>query len=200
MRYWASTSRLGTDTAFSEDLLKIGRKLVTKLWNAANLVAKAVEGSDEALAAPEGMEILDRWIISRLHHAVKLATEAFERFEYAEARVALEDFFWNDFCDNYLELVKARAYEKDASALITLQRCLHGVLKLFAPFIPHVTEEIYTALFQNEAARTGFYPCAQPVACSRELSTRSSCRGSGSGVPYLAQHCAQSKVRSGCFH
>ncbi|MBV8938701.1 MAG: valine--tRNA ligase, partial [Alphaproteobacteria bacterium] len=159
VRYWASTSRLGQDTAFSEELLKIGRKLTTKLWNASNFVSLQLEKLKErpGSAAQEvrgGIisKPLDVWILSRLHGAAARATAEFERFEYCDARVAVEDFFWNDFCDNYLELVKLRAYEGDASALHTLFHCLHAVLRLFAPFVPHVTEEIFSHLFAGHGS------------------------------------------------
>ena len=152
VRYWASTSRLGADTAFSEDLLKIGKKLVGKIWNASNFISQLPKPETPGTAATE---MLDLWILSRLGRAVTKATEAFETFEYADARVAIEDFFWNDFCDNYLELVKARAYGNaifsgtagQQSASYTLELCLDVVLRLFAPFVPHVTEDIYTHLF-----------------------------------------------------
>ena len=167
VRYWASTSRLGADTAFSEDLLKIGRKLVTKLWNATqfaslNLVklTEAPTTAREDMANARISETLDRWILTRLARAVTKATEAFETFEYADARVAIEDFFWNDFCDNYLELVKTRAYgeasdQPPRSALITLHHCLNTLLKLFAPFVPHITEELFSHIFDAEYAATG---------------------------------------------
>ncbi|MDX2073241.1 MAG: valine--tRNA ligase [Alphaproteobacteria bacterium] len=160
VRYWASTSRLATDTAFSEDLLKIGKKLVGKIWNASNLIAQLPAASEQT---PAKLEVLDRWILSRLHVAVSKATAAFEQFEYCDARVAIEDFFWNDFCDNYLELVKARAYNEgagQASALYTLQTCLEAVLRLFAPFVPHVTEEIYSHLFPAKGSihQRGMWP------------------------------------------
>lgn len=182
VRYWASTSRLGTDTAFSEDLLKIGRKLVNKLWNAsqfASLNLDKLQGTPSTATqdAKSGIisEQLDLWILSRLNIAVTKATKAFEEFEYCDARVAIEDFFWNDFCDNYLELVKARAYgtsscgeqsestgsratEKDPvqpygsqdSALYTIYHCLDAILRLFAPFVPHITEELYSYIFADK--------------------------------------------------
>ncbi len=151
VRYWASTSRLATDTAFSEDLLKIGKKLVGKIWNASNLIAQLPAAPTDGTVT----EMLDKWIISRLHIAVTKATNAFEEFEYCDARVAIEDFFWNDFCDNYLELVKSRAYNDgagQASALTALTLCLDAVLRLFAPFVPHVTEEIYAHLFVGKGS------------------------------------------------
>src|SRR5262249_24580069 len=136
VRYWASTSRLGADTAFSEDLLKIGRKLVTKLWNASNfaslnldkLTGKPTTAAGDRKSGPLP-EPLALWMPSRLHQCVKKATQEFERFEYCDARVAIEDFFWNDFCDNYLEMVKARAYGEtesgnQQSAVYTIHHCL----------------------------------------------------------------------------
>ena len=168
VRYWASTSRLGTDTAFSEDLLKIGRKLVTKLWNASNFAALNL---DKLAGAPTTAQQdtlsgiisqpLDLWILSRLKQCISKATKEFEVFEYCDARVAIEDFFWNDFCDNYLELVKARAYGEGSdtkaqqSALYTIYHCLETLLRLFAPFVPHVTEELYSHIFDERFAKTG---------------------------------------------
>jgi valyl-tRNA synthetase len=166
VRYWASASRLGADTAFSEDLLKIGRKLVGKIWNASqfaalNLDKLKIKPTSAAKDVKNGLisEPLDLWILSRLHRTVHKATPEFERFEYSDARVAIEDFFWNDFCDNYLELVKARSYGEvpgnQQSALCTLYHCLNALLKLFAPFVPHVTEEIYSHLFADDYAKHG---------------------------------------------
>ena len=166
VRYWASTSRLATDTAFSEDLLKIGRKLVTKLWNACNFAAlnlTHIQGTPSSAAGDynKGLinETLDIWILSRLHQCIAKATQEFDRFEYCDARVAIEDFFWNDFCDNYLELVKMRAYDEQSagqqSARYTLYHCLETVLRLFAPFVPHITEELYSHIFESRYDKAG---------------------------------------------
>lgn len=169
VRYWASTSRLGTDTAFSEDLLKIGRKLVNKLWNAsqfASLNLSKIEGTPTTAAqdAKNGKIncALDLWILSRLNQCVTKATKGFDEFEYCDARVAIEDFFWNDFCDNYLELVKARAYNESGegganqqSALYTIYHCLDALLRLFAPFVPHIAEELYSHIFDDKYVKLG---------------------------------------------
>jgi valyl-tRNA synthetase len=168
VRYWASTSRLGADTAFSEDLLKIGRKLVNKIWNASQFAAINLDKLDgkptTATADTQSGKItasLDLWVLSRLQKAVAKATEQFELFEYCDARVAIEDFFWNDFCDNYLELVKARAYGEGVettaqqSALYTIYHCLDAILRLFAPFVPHISEELYSHIFDDKYANTG---------------------------------------------
>ncbi|HEU5047752.1 MAG TPA: valine--tRNA ligase [Rickettsiales bacterium] len=176
VRYWASTSRLGADTAFSEDLLKIGRKLVTKLWNAtsfAGIHLSKLSGKPstaaEDVASGRISETLDKWILARLRKTIVKATSEFENFEYCDARVAIEEFFWKDFCDNYLELVKARAYGEvsdeagSLSAHLTLYHCLDAILRLFAPFVPHVTEELYTHLFDGQGSihRCGNWPKAE---------------------------------------
>jgi valyl-tRNA synthetase len=153
VRYWASTSRLGADTAFSEESLKIGRKLVTKLWNAA-LFAGAHLTPGATPAVTEISATLDRWIVTRLAETVAAAQTAFDAFEYCDARMVIETFFWQDFCDNYLELVKARAYGETGeaaekrSACAALHHCFDALLRLFAPFLPHVTEELHQHLFQ----------------------------------------------------
>ncbi len=170
VRYWAATSRLGTDTAFSPDLLKIGKKLVGKLWNATQFAAIHLNKLEAAPTTAKSdmesgviSETIDRWILSRLGQTVAAATEAFQRYEYADALDATNSFFWADFCDNYLELIKKRVYNEDGSASSAAQQsavralyyCLDGILKLYAPFTPHVTEELFSSIFANEYAKTG---------------------------------------------
>ena len=192
VRYWASTSHLGADTAYSEDVFKIGQKLVTKLFNAAKFVAinfdilneekyasnhtnqGSIEKYDSAKYLVENKIIFcaaDLWILSRLHQTIENATSSFEKFEYARAREKIEEFFWHDFCDNYLEIVKVRSYgvkaeklagqelnneekqqviAKQLSGIHALKICLKTLLKLFAPFIPHICEEIYAGIFAQE--------------------------------------------------
>ncbi len=167
VRYWAGTSRLGQDTAFSPDLLKIGKKLVGKLWNATAFAAIHLNKMDAAPATAATdtaiSEILDQWILTRLGQTVATATAAFARYEYADALDATNSFFWADFCDNYLELIKKRVYNEDASftpaqqqsAVRALYYCLDGILKLYAPFTPHVTEELYSHIFADAYAAQG---------------------------------------------
>jgi len=158
VRYWASTSKLGQDTAFSKDLLKIGKKLVNKLWNATKFAAIHLKGEQ----ASEATEALDKWILTRLHRTVQKATTGFEAYEYAAAMRAIEDFFWNDFCDNYLELAKKRSYDEanedpagKASASHTLGLCLDAILRLFAPVMPHITEELWSHIFVTQHEESG---------------------------------------------
>ena len=190
VRYWASTSRLGADTAFSKDVLKIGRKLSNKLWNATKFAAIFLPLIDkEPVSAADDIakgiitEPLDKWAISRLAKTIELATKEFENYEYSSARMAIEDFFWNVFCDNYLEAVKGRYYDeapenkqKRLSAIHTIYHCLDGILRLFAPIMPHVTEELYHAIFEEKIKRTknnsihsvGFWPSASDYVVDEE--------------------------------
>ncbi len=173
VRYWASTSHLGADTAYSEDIFKIGQKLITKLFNAAKFASMNFELLQADAKVTEASDI---WVLSRLEQVVKRATEEFEKFEYARAREAIEEFFWRDFCDNYLEICKVRSYglsaeklagiefsdaqkneilAKQQSSILTLRICLNTLLRLFAPFIPHICDEIYSTIFTEEFEKIG---------------------------------------------
>ena len=158
VRYWASTSKLGNDIAYSEDMFKIGKKLVTKLWNAAKFVSLHLQNTDlsKVNIKSDVTYNIDKWLLSKLHHTVKKMTIELDRFEYCDARNAVEDFFWNDFCDNYLELIKVRIYDPEdkdpagkTSAIATLAFTLEKLLKLFALFLPHVTEELYDIIYNK---------------------------------------------------
>ncbi|MFN5352055.1 MAG: valine--tRNA ligase [Alphaproteobacteria bacterium] len=169
VRYWASTSRLGTDTAFSEDLLKIGRKLVNKLWNATKFASIHFSKLQKGAKATEK---IDQWIISRLNKTITSYIENFEKYEYATAREVAEDFFWNTFCDNYLEIIKKRIYNEDGldnageqSAIYTVKVAIEVILKLFAPFVPHITEELYSSLYSKASIHSrGSMPSAKDFA------------------------------------
>ncbi|WP_143689565.1 valine--tRNA ligase [Wolbachia endosymbiont of Nilaparvata lugens] len=146
VRYWAANSRLGVDTVYSENIFKIGKRLVTKLWNASKFVSMFME-KHQALSINSAHETMDKWILSKLYKVIERATNNLLQFEYCEALEAVEEFFWKDFCDNYLELVKKRAYGNDSSAKQSLAYVLNIVLRLFAPFLPYITEEIYHQLY-----------------------------------------------------
>ncbi len=147
VRYWAASARPGVDTAFSEDQMKVGRKLATKLLNATKFVLGAGEVSADVVPT----EPLDVAMLQRLSVVINDATTAFEAFDYARALERTESFFWW-FCDDYLELVKMRAYgttDISASARAALQRALSVMQRLFAPHIPFATEEVWSWWKQN---------------------------------------------------
>jgi valyl-tRNA synthetase len=143
VRYWAASARPGIDTAFSEDQMKVGRKLATKLLN----VTKFVLGLGEADMTVTPSVDLDSAMLARLAAVVDETTHAFEHFDYARSLERTESFFWW-FCDDYVELVKARAYgthgdELAQSARVALRRALSTLQRLFAPILPFATEEVW---------------------------------------------------------
>ena len=146
VRYWAASGRPGTDTAFDEGQMKIGRRLAIKLLNAS----KFALGMGDLVAALDRQvtEPVDRAMLAQLAALVDECTTAFDAFDYARALERTEAFFWT-FTDDYIELVKNRSYasrgdELAASAHAALARALDTLLRLFAPFMPFVTEEIWS--------------------------------------------------------
>ncbi len=146
VRYWAANSRLGVDTVYSENIFKIGKRLVTKLWNASKFVSMFME-KQQVMSINSAHETMDKWILSKLYKVIERATNNLLQFEYCEALSAVEEFFWKDFCDSSLELVKKRAYGSSLSAKQSLAYVLNIILRLFAPFLPYITEEIYHQLY-----------------------------------------------------
>ncbi|HKQ19543.1 MAG TPA: class I tRNA ligase family protein, partial [Candidatus Eisenbacteria bacterium] len=161
VRYWAASARLGTDTAFDEKVMKVGKRLVTKLFNAGKFAL--AQGAPEAPITAE----LDRAFVERLRVLVARVTANFDEFEYAHALQETETFFWRDFTDTYLELVKTRARGGDAaagSAVATLRLGLRTLLRLFAPVLPYVTEEIWSWAFAAETGASSIHRAAWPTA------------------------------------
>jgi valyl-tRNA synthetase len=147
VRYWAASGRPGTDTAFDEGQMKIGRRLAIKLLNASKFVLGigGITGGDD-IDSSRITAAIDRSMVARLADLVDETTRAFEAYDYARALERTESFFWA-FTDNYVELVKPRGYAEhgDAeSAQHALRLALDTLLRLFAPFLPFVTEEVWS--------------------------------------------------------
>ena len=152
VRYWAASGRLGVDMTFDPAQLKVGRRLAVKILNASRFVlslappAGLPDGAAELRAAV--CEPLDQAMLARLAGVVRACTASFDAYDHAGALAAAEEFFWF-FCDDYLELVKDRAYSERGrdgavSAVAALRLALSALLRLFAPFLPFVTEEVWS--------------------------------------------------------
>ncbi|CAB4631993.1 unannotated protein [freshwater metagenome] len=163
VRYWASSARLGTDAAFDVGQMKVGRRLAIKVLNAAKFVLSFGAPSD----AKEVTEQIDRAMLSALSEVVAQAGKAFESYDHTKALELTETFFWN-FTDDYLELVKERAYGQDtspaaqASAVLALRIALHTQLRLLAPFIPFATEEAWS-WWQEGSIHVSTWPVASEL-------------------------------------
>ena len=162
IRYWAASTGFGRDTIISEEKMQAGAKLVTKLWNVARFSQRFL-GDFSGLPLPStsgehpraerpNLFPADRWILSRTQHTIRRSTQLFRVYDYAGAKGEVETFFWRDLADNYLELVKDRLYGEDEpareAARYGLYHAFLATIKLFAPFLPHVTDEIYRALIR----------------------------------------------------
>ncbi|HEX2985475.1 MAG TPA: valine--tRNA ligase [Caproiciproducens sp.] len=146
LRYWAAGAHLGADTMFSQEELKISKRFLTKLWNAAKFTLAQLEQYDGA--SPESLLPADRWMLERCQEVQIKAAEILRQYEIGDARHEIDDLFWKDYCDNYLELVKERLYnpvseQERQSARYALYHAFFIILKLYSPIVPHITEYLY---------------------------------------------------------
>ena len=154
LRFWAASSKLGDDLPFQEKELVAGQRTVMKLLNAANFIFTNL--NDYKNESVKNLELIDKWMLAKLDLLIKDCTEAFENYEYSKVKSETEKFFWHVFCDNYLEIVKDRLYnpekrgkEARKSAQFVLYNAFLDVIKLLAPIMPFITEEIYFKYYEN---------------------------------------------------
>lgn len=160
LRYWTASAGLGHDTAFSEEQIKVGSKLITKLWNGLRFVQEHThmltkeERTDALTHEPE--MVINRWITHQGTHCWRGYTESLNQYEINGALLRTERFFWHDFCDNYLEIIKDLFFNSANYApkeLADTRYSLYAqglrILQLYAPYVPHVTEQIYQAIYAD---------------------------------------------------
>ena len=148
IRYWVSTAGVGGDQRFKEQEMTRGSKILIKLWNTARFASMHFTNVPKTAK----LELVDKWILSRLGAVTKNYHNYFKVYEIAKARKELELFFKNEFCDFYLEMIKYRLYSnRGAAAKFTLKKVLLAILKLWAPILPHITEEIHNTLYSKSS-------------------------------------------------
>jgi valyl-tRNA synthetase len=175
--------RLEYDRKKDESIsVEAARNFTNKLWNASRFVLMYLEGQSPAqLGNPDeaALELSDRWILSRYHRVAAEVRQQLENFGFGEASKLLYEFIWGDFCDWYIELVKSRLQGENAAsrkvAQQTLAQVLEGILRLFHPFMPHITEEIWHTLAQVSEAESlalQSYPTPEPAWINPELEAQ----------------------------
>jgi len=166
VRYWAAAARLGTDAAFDIGQMKVGRRLAIKVLNAAKFVLSFELAGNRI----EVTQAIDKAMLAALAEVVTGATKAFESYDHTKALELTESFFWN-FTDDYLELVKERAYGQNtdpvgqASAVSALRIALLAITKLLAPFIPFATEEAWS-WWQEGSVHRSVWPVSDDLSAS----------------------------------
>lgn len=172
VRYRASGGQLGKDILFDENEFKIGQKLITKLRNAANFVFMNLEDYDRNTKLDEKeLYPIDLWILNQINATSKAMTEYLNNYEYGLAKIEFEKFFRHDFCDNYLEIVKDKIYKAEKytngaqqkiSAQFALYHSLLAIIKLIAPYLPFVTEELYQTYYKKEQKSDSIHILSYP--------------------------------------
>lgn len=209
--------------------MRQGRRLITKLWNAARFAQEAGSRQDAGDAQPLGAALAqsdathavalpaDRWLLSALQDLIAQATARWLEYDYAGALDLTERFFWGTLCDQYLELVKGRLYdgteEERASARTSLALAFEAILKLLAPIMPHICEEIWQGLFPGRGSiHVAAWPEARPelrdeaadaagaalIAVAGAVRRHKSARGLSLGAPLpgLSLACAEPGLRA----
>ncbi|HDP16355.1 MAG TPA: valine--tRNA ligase, partial [Candidatus Omnitrophica bacterium] len=140
----------GQDVYLSREKFEIGRNFANKIWNASRFVLMNVRPQDEEMSkakpwtdAVQGLALADRWILSRLNRAIESVTKALENYRFNEAESVVYDFFWHDFCDWYVEMIKPLIADRKETTERVLIHVLESSLKLLHPFMPFVTEAVW---------------------------------------------------------
>ncbi|MCK8060132.1 MULTISPECIES: valine--tRNA ligase [unclassified Fusibacter] len=159
IRYWTAGNKLGTDTFFDTAELETAKRLMNKLWNASKFSLMHLR--DYQRDASIELLPIDRWILERARKTTRDMADALDRYEMGTARQLIDDFFWNDYCDDYIELVKERLYQPEKhgererkSAQRAVYETLLILLKCYGIYMPHITEEIYQSFYTSHEEKS----------------------------------------------
>lgn len=159
-RYWAGGTKIGDDFPFKEKDLVSGQKLMRKLWNASKLVDHLTdEQQQKEDINEEELDEIDKWMIAKTDQLIEEVSQHYEDYEFSKARDKTRNIFWNVYCDNYLEIVKQKLEdEENTSTKAALRKTHEKFLKLFAPILSHITEEIYHQMYSNNSIHLEDWP------------------------------------------
>ncbi len=173
LRYWVATAPIGTDIRYSDDEVKRGSRLLTKLWNAAKYTLMNLNDFDPATASDVPVAdrfIEDRWVLSELNKTIADVRRNLDKYDNYNSRAAIDTFFYDIFCDQYLEFIKDRFWspekysaESKLSAQWTLWEVLRSVIGLYAPFIPFITEELWQKIYRPTEGGETLHLTAYPA-------------------------------------
>jgi valyl-tRNA synthetase len=159
-RFWAASVKLGDDLPYQEKDVLTGQKFINKLWNASKFALMHLED----YTSGDITEVFDKWLLSKLHKLINVSTESFEKYEYSRTKGEVEKYFWQILCDQYLEIAKDRLYNPDQrgvevrkSAQESLYQTILSILKMIAPIMPHITEEIYQLYFAEKEGKKSIH-------------------------------------------
>ena len=152
LRLWTALAPPGEDHPFKWETVDYNFRFLQKVWNIYRFAERHLEDFNPA-KAPAELEPLDRWILSRLHKLIKFATEEMEKYRFNLLTRELITFVWHEVADDYIEMIKYRLYgddeESKLKAKASLYELLYNTMLLLAPFVPHITEELYQNLFRE---------------------------------------------------
>lgn len=169
IRYWAASAKLGTDTYFDQqEMQDASKRTITKLWNSSKFVLSHLSDFDPNYVPSVKLPI-DLWLIQRTNQTILDACKLLDQYEIGLARKVVDDLFWKDLCDNYIEIAKERLYEPQVhgyeerrSAQAAIYYCLLSVLKMYSIYIPHLTEYIYQKGFRDFVGSVSIHQTVWP--------------------------------------
>lgn len=175
VRYWVGTATFGEDLPFQKKDLIAGQRFLTKLWNASKF---AIMHLEDYQTKPKKLEVMDKWLLSKLNKLIQETTTLLDQYQTGKAKRLTEEFFWS-MCDNYLEIVKDRLYNPDkrgkesrASAQHALYHFILTTLKLMAPIVPHITEEIFHLYFDKKEKAKSIHITDWPKENKKEIDEK----------------------------